>query len=82
MPVTPTPVPDEESDYSWLKTFDREDLEKFCIELMGAVDNAHSVIHEWRESAWVAQSGILHEALNLPSDEILLPNPSELELRP
>jgi hypothetical protein len=59
--------------FSWLKVFDKDDLEKLCSEVLGATNHAlntqtdfesvTSLIHEWRESALVAQSGVIDAAL-------------------
>jgi hypothetical protein len=41
----------------------------------GDWDAVNSIIHEWQESAFVAMSGVLEEAMNSPSDESPLPDP-------
>ena len=64
-PVAPT--------FSWLEVFEKDDLQRLISEVFSAVGKAVSgatewgeveaVIHEWKESAQVAKSGILDAAM-------------------
>jgi len=73
----------------WLKVFDRDDLQKLSSEILIAARNASkgqsewrevdALIHEWRESALVAKTGVLDAAMsNDESDETSLPHPDEV----
>jgi prevent-host-death family protein len=73
---------------SWLRIFERDDLEKFFAEVLSAThdaslgrcdwDQVDAVIHEWHESALVAKSGVLDAAMNSESsDETPLPRPEQ-----
>jgi prevent-host-death family protein len=75
--------------FSWLKVFEKDDLEKLCSEVLCAARNALSgesdfdevdaVIHEWHESALVAQSGVIDQAIFQEStEEADLPHPATL----
>ena len=72
---------------SWLEVFDRDDLRRLCSEILTATRKAtagmvdwgevEATIHEWRESALVAESGTLGAAmLTEEADESPLPHPS------
>jgi len=75
---------------SWLRGFGPEDLRTFSDELLAATsavaakltsgeradwEDVLAIIHEWHESALVAQSGTLEASLNESSDEIPLADP-------
>ena len=70
---------------AWLKAFERDDLSRMVRELIGASDSAlhetsnwdavNDLVHEWRESAAVAMSGIFEEAMNSPEENLPLPDP-------
>ena len=70
---------------AWMKAFDTNDLRRMIREVLVASDKAlqetndwdcvDAIIHEWRESALVAMSGVLDETMNSPSDEIPLTDP-------
>ena len=59
--------------FSWLKIYDKDDLQRLFSEVFSAVGKATSgagdwnevqaVIHEWKESALVAESGVLDDAV-------------------
>jgi len=59
--------------FSWLKLFEKDDIEKLCSEVLDAAslplgtqsgfEDVESLIHEWHESALVAQSGELDAAM-------------------
>lgn len=70
----------------WVTAFGERDLERFQSELASALQSAISedsdwdrvsdVIHEWRESAAVAQSGVLDHAMSAEAEvEVPLPRP-------
>jgi hypothetical protein len=74
--------------FSWLKVFDKEDLQHLTSEVLDAIRNTspdqtnwesvEAVIHEWRESAVVAQAGVLDSAMYVdPPEEMTLPHPAE-----
>ncbi len=74
---------------TWLQVFDKDDLQKLRSEVLHATARAiagneewayvDAVIHEWRESALVAQSGVLDSVLQgEPSEEMPLPSPEEV----
>jgi hypothetical protein len=75
--------------FAWLIIFEKDDLQKLCSEVLGAVgkaaggirdwDEVAGVIHEWRESAIVAKSGVLdHAMFHEEADEVPLPDPREI----
>ena len=74
---------------SWLRVFEKDDLEKLCTDVLCAARNAlagetdfsevDAVIHEWHESALVAQSGALDAAMfHNTSEETPLIHPHEV----
>lgn len=73
---------------AWLKVFDTTDLRKMAREVLAASISAlretgeweavDSVIHEWHESALVASSGLLEQAMSSPAEEIPLTDPRTL----
>jgi hypothetical protein len=73
----------------WVKSLGTADLKAMCEELTTAVKHAESdpdlwdripsIIHEWRESAAVIQSGVLRDAMKEPMDEQLIAEPSDEE---
>ncbi len=76
-------------NFSWLKSYDQEDLQSLVSEVLQASrtavsndcdwDEVEAVIHEWRESAIVAQSGVLDAAMYTePQEETPLEYPEEL----
>jgi hypothetical protein len=73
----------------WLKVYDKDDLQKLCSEVLGATSLAVSgnadwnyvdaIIHEWRQSAIVAKSGLLDSVMySEEADESELPSPEEV----
>jgi hypothetical protein len=76
----------------WLQVFEKDDLQKLCSEVVSVAHRASlgqtdwslvdAVIHEWRESALVAQSGVLDAAMySEASDETPLPHPDQVQPR-
>lgn len=73
-------------EYEWIKALDLEDRRTMCREVMetclrasqGEVDWAEvdAVIHEWRETGLVTQSGVLDSARKSPEDHVRLGAPS------
>ena len=74
------------SAFSWLVIFDKGDLQKLTAEVLVATrdalsgtldwDRVEAIIHEWRESGFVAQSGVLDAAMYADSaNEGPLPKP-------
>jgi len=74
---------------SWLTILDKEDLQKLSSEVLMLTAKALSqnvewvqvehLIHEWRESALAAQSGILDQAMYHDAEDLaLLPSPEEV----
>lgn len=65
--------------FSWLYVFENDDLVRMEAEVFRAVgaavsgavewSEAEALVHEWQESAIVAESGILRAALDEDSDE-------------
>jgi len=79
---SPAPV------FAWLTIYEKDDLQRLFTEVLDAVGRAASgasdwgdvqaVIHEWEESALVAKSGVLDQAMfHEPAEESPLPNPDE-----
>jgi len=75
--------------FKWLTAYDKDDLQKLVAEVLlearraasndGDWDNVEALIHEWRESALVARSGVLDAAMqNEPADEVPLDHPEEV----
>jgi hypothetical protein len=73
---------------AWVKIYEKDDLQRFCSELLevtrsastgnGDWDQVETVIHEWRESASVAASGVIDSALfEDVAEESPLPHPDE-----
>jgi hypothetical protein len=73
---------------SWLKAFERDDIRKMVREVLvtsisavretGDWQAVNDIVHEWHESALVAISGVLAEAMKSPADESPLPDPRSL----
>lgn len=81
--AVPSPV------VSWVTAYDKDDLQKLCSELLNITANAvfgnadwrrvDDLIHEWRESAIVAQTGVLDPVLlSETSEEAQLTPPDEV----
>ncbi len=76
------------SSLLWLQAFDASDLRRMIREVLASTaaalretgdwDSVNAVIHEWRESAVVAMSGVYEEAMASPADESPLPDPRSL----
>ena len=74
--------------FEWLAAYDQDDLRSLVTELLHAARNAASgetdwddveaLIHEWEESALVAESGVLDRALDAQADEAPLALPEEI----
>jgi hypothetical protein len=75
--------------FGWLKAYDKDDLQSLVTEVLQVSqaaasndcdwDAVEALIHEWRESAMVAQSGVLDAALNTePQEETPLEHPEEI----
>lgn len=74
--------------YSWLTAFEPDDLRRLSTEVLTAIRQAFSgnadwseldaVIHEWKQSALAAQSGVLDEALREVACETPLQDPDNL----
>ncbi len=73
----------------WLKIYEKDDLQKLCSEVLNTARTAsdglcdwkevEAIIHEWKESALVASSGVLDAAMYAePPDETPLPEPEQL----
>ena len=70
----------------WLKAFDRDELNQMTREILTATiralnengdwEGVEAVIHEWHESALVAVSGEIAEAINAPAQESPLTDPT------
>jgi hypothetical protein len=69
---------------SWIKVFDDEERLTMLSEIFTACvraseegdwDHVSDLIHQWHESAIVAESGILRAAMASEGDEQPLPNP-------
>jgi hypothetical protein len=75
----------------WLKAFDTDELREMIREILvasvaalhdaGDWDSVNAIMHEWRESALVASSGVLEEAMTSSADESPLPDPRSLPER-
>lgn len=73
---------------SWLRVYEKDDLRKLHSEVLeatamvvlGTSESSHldAIIHEWRESALVAQSGLLDSVIYEEPDETPLPSPEEV----
>ena len=73
---------------AWLKAFERDDIRKMVREVLvtsisavretGDWQAVNDIVHEWHESALVAISGVLAEAMRSPADESRLPDPRSL----
>jgi hypothetical protein len=73
---------------SWLKAFDIDNLRKMIREVLVACGSAlretgdweavDIIVHQWHESALVAMSGVLVEAMNSPAEESLLIDPRSI----
>lgn len=74
-------------EFSWLPIYDKDDLGKLFTEVLSAIkqaamghtdwDDVDALIYQWRESALVAQSGVLDSAVYSGSDEVPLPSPEQ-----
>jgi prevent-host-death family protein len=75
---------------SWVRMFEKDDLEKLFAEVLSATrdasigrcdwDHVAAVIHEWQESALVAKSGVLDTPMHSEfSDESPLPHPAQVK---
>ena len=72
----------------WLAAFDRDELEAFVEELISLArqiatkshdwGELEAALHAWRESAAVAQSGVLDDAIAEGQDPAPLPNPDHV----
>jgi hypothetical protein len=74
---------------AWLRAYDNDDLQRLRSEVLnttaqvafgnGDWNQVDAVIHEWRESALVAQSGLLDSMLSADdAAETPLPSPDEI----
>jgi len=74
---------------SWISIYDKDDIQKLGSEVLNATARAvfgngdwgqvTALIHEWRESALVAESGVLDAAMYADEqEEIPLPSPEEV----
>jgi prevent-host-death family protein len=80
---------DPSPSYNWLKILEKDDLKRLCSEVLVAVrtaagcnnwDEVDATIHEWKESALVAQTGVLDAAMFVEKHEpSLLPDPAEIQ---
>jgi hypothetical protein len=74
--------------FKWLQVYERDDLQKLVAEVLQATrkaasneydwDEVEALIHEWRESAIVAQSGVLDAAVQELPEELPLESPEEV----
>ncbi len=75
--------------FRWLEVYEKDDLEKLVSEVLSATvsaascegdwDEVDALIHEWRESAMVAKSGVLDQAMfHEPPEEVPLEHPDEI----
>lgn len=75
--------------FQWLRVYEKGDLQKLVAEVLQATrkaassecdwDEVEALIHEWRESAMVVESGVLDAAMHHePSEEVPLENPEEV----
>lgn len=72
-------------EYEWIKSLDLQDRRTMCREVLetslrasqGEIDWAEvdDVIHEWRETGLVCESGVLDRALKSPEEHIRLGSP-------
>jgi len=72
----------------WLKSLETDDLRKLTREVLAASMSAlretndweavSAVVHEWHESALVAMSGVLDEAMKSTADESPLTDPRSI----
>jgi hypothetical protein len=76
-------------NFSWIEAYDKDDLQSLVSEVLQASrtaasndcdwDEVEALIHEWRESAIVAQSGVLDAAMfTEPQEETPLEHPEEI----
>jgi hypothetical protein len=77
--------------FEWLKAFAPDDLRKMIGEVVSASvtaletgdwDLVNAIVHEWHESALVATSGVLDEAMKSTPEESPLPDPRSLTEAP
>ncbi len=76
--------------FAWLTAFESDDLQKLASEVVecarqasiGRAEWGHvtATIHEWKESAEVALSGVLDQAIRSRQELITLPDPETLIL--
>lgn len=74
--------------FKWLAVYEKDDLQKLFREVLAETrkaaagerdwDDVDALIHEWRESAAIAESGVLETAMVEPSDEQPLEDPEEV----
>ena len=74
--------------FKWLEVYEKDDLQKLFSEVLAATlkaasgecdwDDVDALIHEWRESAAIAKSGVLDNAMFAPSEEVPLEHPEEI----
>ncbi len=75
--------------FRWLEVYEKDDLENLVTEVLSATlsaascesdwDEVEALIHEWRESAMTARSGLLDEAMyHESSEEVPLEHPDEI----
>lgn len=73
---------------SWVNIYDKDDLQKLASEVLTAAvksmgngdsNQLGALIHEWRESALVAESGVLDAMMHTEtSDETPIPHPDDV----
>ena len=73
-------------EYEWIKVLDLQDRRTMCREVLeaslkasqGEIDWAEvdNIIHEWRETGLVSESGVLELALKSPVDYVRVGSPS------
>jgi hypothetical protein len=73
--------------FRWLEEYGMDDLQKLFLQVLQATrraasgecgwDDVEALVHEWRESAMIARSGVLDAAMRAPSDEAPLEDPTD-----
>lgn len=72
---------------AWMKVFDDDERLTMLSEVFTACvrasedgdwDNVDCIVHQWRESAMVIQSGVLKEAMDSERDEQPIPDPRQI----
>lgn len=75
---------------AWIQAFDEEDRQSMLNEIFATClqasvaddwDSVSTLIQQWRESATVAESGVLLQAMDGESDEQPLPSPRSFPAR-